>query len=98
MKKLNNIRFTKNLPKYLLVYAVVFVIGIVMLFVSGANLDIQFKGGSQATYSYTGSIDLNKVQTAVEGSLSKRLALRKAPAIPILRAKNSSFRLPATLP
>lgn len=78
MKKLSNIRFTKNLPKYLLVYAVVFVIGIVMLFVSGANLDIQFKGGSQATYSYAGSIDLDKVQTTVEGSLSKKVSIKES--------------------
>lgn len=38
----------------------IFVIGIIMAFVNGVQLDINFKGGSILKYNYTGELDANK--------------------------------------
>ena len=65
MKK-RNFDFIKGLPRFLIAYGIIIVACIVMIFVSGVNLDIQFAGGSQATYSYTGDIKLNDIESVAQ--------------------------------
>lgn len=48
---------------------VLIAVAILSTFVFGAKLDIQFKGGSILTYSFTGDIDKTAVQKVIEGSL-----------------------------
>lgn len=65
MKK-RSFDFIKGLPRFLIAYGIIIVACIVMIFVSGVNLDIQFAGGSQATYSYTGEIKLNDIESVAQ--------------------------------
>ena len=53
-----NINFNskKALKICLIVYAVLFIIGIVMTAIMGVSLDINFSGGTRISYSYTGEI------------------------------------------
>lgn len=66
--------FYKNRYKFLIVSLAIILVGVVMMFVTGLNLDIQFKGGSILNYSYTGEIDTNAAQdtitTAIGGNVS----------------------------
>lgn len=45
---------------------VVFVVTIVFLIIAGLEVDIEFKGGTLLTYSYTGEIDTREVASTVE--------------------------------
>lgn len=68
MKK-RNFDFFKNLPKFLIGYGVIIVACIVMALISGIKLDIQFSGGSQATYSFSGDIKLNDIESVAQDTL-----------------------------
>lgn len=60
------IDFNKILPKMLIGYLAVFVIGIVMSVIFGIKLDINFSGGTKIAYSYTGDIAESDVEDAVK--------------------------------
>ena len=49
----------------------ILVIGVVMSFLNGVQLDIQFKGGSMLKYSYKGKIDADKAAD-ITTDLTKR--------------------------
>lgn len=51
---------------------------ILATFVFGVQLDIQFKGGSIITYSYTGDVDKNQMQQFVEETLGENINLQEA--------------------
>ncbi len=57
------IDFVANIKKYLIVLGAIMLVGVVMLAIFGVNLDINFKGGSRYTYSFTGEIDLDKAES-----------------------------------
>ncbi len=54
-----NVIEKKNI--FLLISLTIIVLGLIFSFVSGVNLDIQFKGGSMLVYSYDGEVDVNKL-------------------------------------
>lgn len=56
----------KILKLALIVYAAVFVIGLVMTFVLGPKLDINFSGGTRITYSYSGDVKEADFKDAVK--------------------------------
>ena len=58
----------------------VIIIGIVMSFVNGVNLDIQFKGGSLVKYNYTGEVNPDQAASLVSASSTVLSALRQLPA------------------
>ncbi|MBQ9965714.1 MAG: protein translocase subunit SecF [Clostridia bacterium] len=60
------IDFNKALVKVLIVYAAIIVAGIIVASVFGVNLDINFKGGTRVSYSYTGDIDSSKIESSLE--------------------------------
>ena len=60
------IDFNKALVKVLIVYAAIIVAGIIVASVFGVNLDINFKGGTGVSYSYTGDIDSSKIESSLE--------------------------------
>ena len=60
------IDFNKLLPKVLIGYAILFIIGIVMSIIVGVKLDINFQGGAKISYSYTGEIKEAEVKKAVK--------------------------------
>lgn len=57
--------FCKNINKYLIGSAAFMLVGIVMLFVFGANLDINFTGGYLSSYGYTGEVNLDTAKSAI---------------------------------
>ncbi|MDE5853941.1 MAG: protein translocase subunit SecF, partial [Ruminococcus sp.] len=51
----------------ILIIAVCIIIALVVgIIIRGVNLAIEFKGGTMLTYSYTGDLDLNKIESEAE--------------------------------
>lgn len=63
----NKFDFLKNKKIFFIIPVVIAVITIAVAFIVGVPVDIEFKGGTMLTYSYTGSIDVNAVKNTVEG-------------------------------
>ena len=62
------IDFVGNIKKYLIALGAVLLVGIVILCVFGVHLDINFKGGSRYSYTFSGEIDLAAVESAVSAA------------------------------
>lgn len=61
----------------MIVYAVLFVIGIIMTVVFGPKLDINFSGGTKISYSYKGEIAENDFKDTVATALDKEFTVGK---------------------
>ena len=63
------IDFNKAFKKVIIVYAVIFLAGLVFAFIPsfGVNLDINFKGGTKIAYSYSGELAEADVESTVKG-------------------------------
>lgn len=59
----------------IIVYAVLFVVGLVMTFVFGPKLDINFSGGTKISYSYTGDIAEKDFESTVKTALDKEFSV-----------------------
>ncbi len=59
----------------IIVYAVLFVAGLVMTFVFGPKLDINFSGGTKISYSYTGDIAEKDFEDTVKTALDKEFSV-----------------------
>jgi preprotein translocase SecF subunit len=59
---------------YFAVSLTIFLIGIVMSFVNGVQLDIQFKGGALLKYNYTGDIDADKAADIATGITNRAVS------------------------
>lgn len=58
--------------KYFYIFSIaVIVIAIILTFVMGMNIAIEFKGGTIITYSYDGTIDENKVASTASGVVNQ---------------------------
>lgn len=82
MRKIN-IDFNKSLKKVLIVYAVIFLAGIVFIFVPGfgVKLDINFGGGTKISYSYTGDISDGDIESTAKGVLDKSFTVSKSTSL-----------------
>ena len=69
MAKKFNVNFPKVANIVFIVYAAIFIIGIVFTVINGVHLDINFSGGTRFTYLYTGDVDTAAAKTTVEGKL-----------------------------
>jgi preprotein translocase subunit SecF len=87
------IDFNKLLPKVLIGYAIVFVIGIVMSIIVGVKLDINFQGGAKISYSYTGEIKEAEVKKAVDEVLDKDFTFTQSTALAGGSTKNFEIAL-----
>jgi SecD/SecF fusion protein len=67
--KTPNFKIIKNKNRLMLISLAAVVIAIGSTFVLGANLDIQFKGGTLISYVYDGEIDVNEFSNVASGSL-----------------------------
>ncbi|MBE6762182.1 MAG: hypothetical protein E7551_07835 [Ruminococcaceae bacterium] len=67
--------FIKNRKIWISVYAVIIAAAIVVLAIFGANLSIDFKGGTVLNYSFEGSVDLNKAEAAIEDTVGQKVAV-----------------------
>jgi len=57
MQKIYNFKFYEKRNLFFAISLSLFLLGIIMIFVNGINLDVQFKGGSIITYNYEGTVD-----------------------------------------
>lgn len=73
-----NFDFYKNRFKFFSISIALFLIALVMALVNGVQLDIQFKGGAILTYSYEGEINVDQVNSTVEGILKSQVNVQKA--------------------
>ena len=63
------------LKKCLIASIAVMLVGIVVAIIFGVKLDINFKGGSRFSYSYSGKIDKEEFQKTVEDNLGTKVTL-----------------------
>ena len=75
------IDFNKTLKPILLVYILIFIVGTVMSFVWGVDLDINFRGGTKISYSYTGDIADKDIKAVVDKNIDKKYELTKNTAL-----------------
>ena len=75
-----NIDFNKSFKYVSLVYAAVFVIGLVACFF-GIKLDINFSGGAKISYSYTGDIKTEKIEEVAKKQLNANFTVSKSTAL-----------------
>ena len=73
--------FNKAFKKILIVYAALFVAGIIVAAVFGVNLDINFKGGTKISYSYTGDLADKDIKTVVDEKIKAKYELTKSTSI-----------------
>lgn len=78
-----NIDFNKTFKKVVIVYAVIFVAGLIFAFIPsfGVNLDINFRGGTKIAYSYSGDIADSDIEAAVKGVIDKSFTVAKSTAL-----------------
>lgn len=75
-----NINFNKAFKYAVIVYAVIFAVGIVSCFF-GINLDINFSGGAKIAYSYTGKLDIDEVKKLADEKLDANFSISKSTAL-----------------
>ena len=75
------IDFNKTLKPILLIYIAIFIVGTIMSFVWGVDLDINFRGGTKISCSYTGEIADKDIKTIVDKHINKKYELTKSTAI-----------------
>ena len=77
------IDFNKAFKKVIIVYAVIFLAGLVFAFIPsfGVNLDINFKGGTKIAYSYSGELAEADVESAVKGVIDNSFTVSKSTAL-----------------
>ena len=81
MAKKFNIDFNKAFKKVLIVYAAVFLAGIIIAAVFGVDLDINFRGGTRITYSYTGDIADSDIESAVKDNIDSSFEINQSTSI-----------------
>ena len=81
MAKKFNIDFNKALNKVLIVYAALFLAGIIIAAVFGVDLDINFRGGTRITYSYTGDIADSDIESAVKDNIDGSFEINQSTSI-----------------
>ncbi len=76
-----NINFNKALKPTLIIYIAIFVIGLVMSFVWGVDLDINFSGGTKISYSYTGELADKDIKEVIDKNIENKYELGKSTAL-----------------
>jgi len=76
-----NINFNKALKPTLIIYIAIFVIGLVMSFIWGVDLDINFSGGTKLSYSYTGELADKDIKEVIDKHIESKYELGKSTAL-----------------
>ena len=66
---LKKIDFNKALKKYVVAALAIVLVGVIATAVIGVGFDINFKGGSRFTYSYSGDVDTDTVKQVIRDGL-----------------------------
>lgn len=75
------IDFNKALKPFLIIYIAFFIVGAVLSFVWGVDLDINFSGGTKISYSYTGDLADKDVKAVIDEKLDKKYDFGKSTAL-----------------
>ena len=75
------IDFNKTLGPVLIGYLIILIVATVFSFIFGVNLDINFKGGTKISYSYTGEIADDDIHSVVKEKLDKNYTLTKSTSL-----------------
>ncbi|MBO5852992.1 MAG: protein translocase subunit SecF [Clostridia bacterium] len=73
-----NIDFNKAFKPALIIYAAFLAIGLVLTVIFGVQLDINFKGGTRITYSYTGELDYKSTEALIEKTIGKDVTVSES--------------------
>lgn len=77
----HNINFCKHFKKFFIFSASIILIGIIATVIFGVKLDINFKGGTRITYSYSGEINLDDAAKTIQDTIN----------VPVNVTKSTSF-------
>ena len=80
MKKFN-IKFYQHRKIFFCISLGLFVIGLLCNLIFGVELDIDFRGGALVQYSYTGEVDQETVDQAVEDAIGRAVTVTITDAI-----------------
>ncbi|MGN0493854.1 MAG: hypothetical protein ACI4F7_09420, partial [Acutalibacteraceae bacterium] len=77
------IDFNKSFKKVIIVYAAIFLAGLVFAFIPffGVNLDINFRGGTKIAYSYSGELADSDIEETVGGVIDNSFTVSKSTAL-----------------
>ncbi len=78
MFKKKNIDFVKSFKPALIGYIIFFAISIILTIIFGVNLDINFKGGTRITYSYTGELNYEDTEDIIEKAIDMPVVVSKS--------------------
>ncbi|HHV42357.1 MAG TPA: protein translocase subunit SecD [Clostridiaceae bacterium] len=73
-KKSKVFDYCKNTRLFVLVPAILIVIGSIFSIIKGVNLDIDFRGGSIINYGYVGEIDLEEASSLVSDEIDRQVS------------------------
>ncbi len=72
-----NFDFIGNKKIYFIISLSILALAVVFAFAFGVNLDIEFRGGSIISYSYTGQPDLDEIQATAQKIIGSDVSLRE---------------------
>lgn len=75
------IDFNKTFKPVLIAYGIIMAICIILTAVFGINLDINFKGGTRISYSYTGELSTDKVEETIKGVTKATVAVTQSTSL-----------------
>ena len=73
-----NIDFNKAFKPALIIYTAFLAVGLILTLIFGVQLDINFKGGTRITYSYTGELDYKNTEALIEKTLGADVTLSES--------------------
>lgn len=71
----------KIFKRTIIVYAAVFLIGIVVTLISGLRLDINFSGGTRLSYTYTGEMSADGATAAIKSAVERDFTISQNTSI-----------------
>ena len=63
---------------FFIISSAILLLTVVFSFVFGVKLDIEFVGGSMATYSYTGNVDVDQARAVTEETLGMQVSIQQS--------------------
>ena len=76
-----NIDFNKTFKIVLIIYAVIFLAGGIFAAVGGVDMDINFRGGTNIAYSYSGEIAQKDFEAVVDSKIDQKFNLVQSTAL-----------------
>lgn len=78
MKKLKFYDIIGKRKIFFIISSAILLLAILFSLIFGVKLDIEFVGGSMATYSYTGEIDVERAQSVTEAALNRSVNIQQS--------------------